>query len=514
MKILLINPPFERLQGIAHIYFPLGLGYLCSSLLNVKEADVWIYNAELPHFSEGLLFHARYQEMLKLHNNYIESLRKDDHYVWQEVHRVIKGFNPDVIGISAMTAKYGSALKVSQIAKSLKQNCKVIWGGPHATIDSVGVLRNNCVDFVARGEGEITLRSLISLLIKSNEPSCDDMGAIAGLSFKNGSGVIGNPDRPPVEELDALEFPEKNRVFFMDRYLPTSWSDMITLRGCPFRCGYCGAHNIWTYKVRRRSLDNILEEIEMIIAKYNLKKFYFWDDNFTLNRERTIEFCRLLRKRKVNINWGCTTRVDLLDDILLKEMKDAGCNYVSVGIETGSEKMLKNIHKGISLEKIDLAIKLLDKHHIRYEAFFMIGFPEETSEDIEQTFNLMKLLSNANICFSIFTPYPGTEQFEIAKRHKLIPENPDWSRFSHQSQDNHFMKYVEKEQFRQYVQRISLWIDENNTRNIEIKKLFWDNFLIFGLLIRRPELLFNKLKTLIIIIRHKARAMFNTAEAK
>ncbi len=512
MKILLINPPFERLKGIAHIYFPLGLGYLSSALADIKALEPMIYNAELPHSRERLLFHMRYQDMLKLHNNYIQALGNDDHYVWQEIKNVISEFNPDMIGLGVMTAKYGSALKVSQIAKSINRKCKVIWGGPHATINSQEVLENESVDFVVRGEGDVTLKSLVNLLIKTDEPSRDDLSRIEGLSYKDAITVFHNPDRPLVEDLDTLNFPQRDRVLFPERYLPSSWGDLVSLRGCPFECGYCGAHNTWTKKVRYRSVDNILEEIEMLISKYKLNKFYFWDDNFTLNRDRAIKFCRSLRDRKIRINWGCTTRVDLLDDIVIDEMEKAGCNYLSIGIESGSERMLKNIHKGITLEAIDSAVRLLDRSHIKYEAFFMIGFPQERAEDIEKTFNLMKKLKNADICFSIFTPYPGTEQYRIAKGYKLIPQHPDWSRFSHQSQDNHFMEFVEKGDFDKYVRMISSWIDKNNTRNIEIKRLFLDAGKNFNLLIKRPKLIINKLYTLMLILKLKTKILFKTSD--
>lgn len=512
MKVLLINPPFERLKGIAHIYFPLGLGYLCSALSDIKTVEPMIYNAELPHSRERLLFHMRYQDMLKLHNNYIQSLGNDGHYVWREIHKIISEFNPDVIALSVMTAKYGSALKVSGIAKSINSRCRVIWGGPHATIDSQEILKNDSVDFVVRGEGDITLKSLVNLLIRTNEPSHDDLSKIEGLSYKDAIKVIDNPDRPLVEDLDTLNFPQRDKVLFPERYLPSSWGDLVSLRGCPFKCGYCGAHNTWTKKVRYRSVDNLLEEIEMLISKYNLNKFYFWDDNFTLDRDRAMKFCRSLRDRKIRINWGCTTRVDLLDDLLLDEMKKAGCDYISIGIESGSERMLKSIDKGITLEAIDSAVKLLDKFHLKYEAFFMIGFPEERVEDIEKTFNLMKKLKNADICFSIFTPYPGTEQYRIAKRYELIPEQPDWSRFSHQSQDNHFMEFVAKEDFEKYVRMISSWIDQNNTRNIEIKRLFFEAGKNFNLLIKRPELILNKLYTFLLILKLKTKILFKTPD--
>ena len=449
MRVLFINPPFQRLKGMAHIYFPLGIGYLCSYVSADSNIDAMIYNAEVPDHSERLPFNVKYQDMLKLHNNYINSLDNDGHYVWQEVHKVIEDFNPDVIGISVMTAKYGSALKVSQIAKSVNRDCRVIWGGPHPTVDSDRVLQNNEVDFIIRGEGEQTLKQLIGTLIAKSEPQ--DLKNIEGLSYKIDSTILHNSDRALMDNLDTLDFPEKDKIFFRERYLPSSWGDLITLRGCPFGCGYCSAHNTWTHKVRHRSVAKVMEEIDAIESKYNTKEFYFWDDNFTLNRDRTLQLCSLLKQKKSRIAWGCTTRVDLLDEYVVKEMKQAGCNYVSIGVETGSPTMLKKINKGISLEQVESAVKLLDKYNLKYEAFFMVGFPEETQEGINQTFGFMKKLKNAKICFSIFTPYPCTEQYEVAKKYNLIPEAPNWSNFSHQSQENHFMKYMDREQFRQNI---------------------------------------------------------------
>ena len=123
-------------------------------------------------------------------------------------------------------------------------------------------------------------------------------------------------------------------------------------------------------------------------------------------------------------------------------------------IESGSERMIKAIHKDITMDMVMKAVDLLDKHGLKYEAFFMIGFPDETREDMEKTFGLMKSLKNGSVCFSIFTPYPGTEQYDIAKSHGLIPNSPDWSRFSHQSNENHFMKNMKKDEFRSYVEEI------------------------------------------------------------
>lgn len=509
MKMLFINPPFQRLKGIAQIYFPLGLGYLCSYISRDKRIDAMIYNAEVPSRSERLPFHVRYQDMLNLHKRYIQAIADEKHYVWQEVYKAIKEFDPDVIGITVLTAKYGSALKISQISKSLNKDCKVVWGGPHASVDAQRILGNDEVDFVIRGEGEAALKGLIELFIEGKNDFREELCNVQGLSYKIDSGIFHNPDRPLIEDLDALPPPSKNRVMFAERYLPSSWGDIITLRGCPFNCAYCGAYNTWTHKVRFRSPASVLEEVDSIISEYHNREFYFWDDNFTLDRERTLQLCRLLKGSKNRISWGCTTRVDLLDDLLVRSMKEAGCNYVSIGIETGSGRMLREIHKGISLEQAGFAVDLLNRHRLSYEAFFMIGFPDEKQEDIEQTFDFMKQLKKAKICFSIFTPYPNTQQYELARKYGLIPDLPDWSQFSHQSQSNHFMRNITKEQFKKTVEEMSAWIDKNNSTNIGIGALLWNAYLNFGSLIKRPALFINKLNTFLAIIKGKIRLLFN-----
>ena len=505
MKILLINPPFERLKGIAHIYFPLGLGYLCAAVSKNAGFDVMIYNIEVPAASEKLPFHVDYEDMFRLHETYIESLGNPDHYVWKEAETLIKEFKPDLIGITVMTAKYGSAQKISEMAKNIDKNCKIVWGGPHPTVDADGVLQNPFVDFIVRGEGEIVFKELVESIYSKTGNFSD----IRGLSYKTNGKTFHNPDAELIENLDEINQVERNRVFFRDRYMPSSWGDMVTLRGCPFKCGYCGAHNTWSYRVRYRSPLAIIREMKDIISRYDMKQFYFWDDNFTLNRQRVSELCGLIREMDIPVRWGCTTRVDLLDDLIIQEMKRAGCDHMSIGIETGSERMLENIQKGITLEKVYAAVDLLDKHSMEYEAFFMAGFPEEREDDIRDTMDCIKQLKNARVCLSVFTPYPGTRQYEIAKELGLVSHFPEWSSFSHQSRKNHFMKYVSKERFSEIMKEIIILTDRANSKNVGIIRLFWNSCLDLRLLIRHPRLFMNKLKTFKAIITQKVKNAFS-----
>lgn len=510
VRVLLINPPFQRLKGIAHIYMPIGLGYLCSYISKYGRIDASIYNAEVPEISEKLIFHMKYQDMLRFHKKYTDALYDENNYIWKEARKVISDFGPDFVCLTVMTAKYDSALNISKIAKSVNGNCKVVWGGPHPTIDPDGVLRNSCVDFAVRGEGEATLKELIDT-VSENANFSSRLEQIDGLSYKSENGVKNNPDRKFIEDLDALPLPAKDKMLYRERYLPSSWGDIITLRGCPFRCGYCGAHNIWTRRVRHRKPKNVIEEMRSIISKYDNKEFYFWDDNFTLDRQKALKICGLIKSSGMRISWGCTTRVDLLDDEIIREMKSAGCNNISIGIESGSRNIVKKIHKDITMDMVTDAVRLLDKHDLKYEAFFMIGFPEETKEDLDATFDLMKRLTKGRICFSIFTPYPGTEQYDVAKNCGLLSEAPDWSRFSHQSVENHFMKNVNEGDFKAYTKDISAWIDERNARNIAIEALLWNTCLNIRPLIKNPRLIINKIMTFFSIIKNKLKIILRSA---
>jgi len=471
MRILLINPPFNRLKGIKSVYFPLGLGYL-AAILRKNKFEVAIYNAENP--IEKLL-EAFNLKLLEQHHKYIEALNDKSHYIWQEIKDTLLMFKPDIVGISVMTCKYGSASKVSILCKEFNPIMKVIWGGAHPTIQANAVLENDFVDFVIRGEGELAMVELCCALVKGD----NTFNKIKNLSYKKDGDIVHMPLRDLISNIDELLPPAKDLSLYPNIYSSSNMGEIITLRGCPFECAFCGAQNIWGRKVRFMSLGKIIKEITDICKNYNTKEFWFWDDTFTLNRRRTLELCQKLIDERLNISWGCTTRVDMVDDDLLKRMKMAGCNLIEFGIETGSERMLKLIKKNISLEQIMEAVKLVRKHKIDLKTFFMIGFPEETKEDIEQTKHLIKKLNARGVVLSVFTPYPGTELYHRTEELGLLPKNPDWSQFSHQSPENHFMKYISKKEFQQIVIDITDFIDRYNFSILNAYRYFRTHFSSF-----------------------------------
>ena len=498
LKVLLINPPFHRLKGFGHTYYPIGLGYLCS-VANKLGMDARIYNADAADMSEKVNHSENYNEKIRSHKKYIDALSDGGHYVWKEIDDVIRSCRPDVVGITVMTAKYASAMKVSQIAKSVNERIRVVWGGPHPTICTKEVIGEPSVDFVVSGEGEKTLEELLAQLKRGS----DDFGKIRGLAYKKNGIAQVNAPRELVQSLDELTPPDRENMVYPERYFADSFSNMITSRGCPFLCGYCSAKSIWTRKTRYRSIDSVISEIRGIKSKFGSKNFYFWDDSFTVNRNRAIDICNRLIGESLHISWGCTTRVDLLDEEVLHLMKKAGCDYISIGVESGSEHILKIIEKDITVQQVKKAVEMIKKSKIAFEAFFIIGFPDETKPDIEKTFQLMKEMEGGTVCFSVFTPYPGSAQFDTAKRYGLIPEKINWSDYSHQSSENYFVRDVSKNEFRGYVDKFSREVDAKNAKDLNINRLFLRGLREFPNLIKRPGLVFHKGKTLLGIFRRR-----------
>lgn len=458
MRVLLINPPFQRLKGVKISYFPLGLGYL-AAVIAERGNEVKIYNAENPSKGEctGL---KSVSFLMDSHSAYMRALKDEEHIVWQKIGQVIKDFQPDIVGLSVMTAKYASALMITNICKKIKSDTVVVWGGPHPTVQPAEVLENGNVDFVVRGEGEETITALIEAISEGNM----DFAKIDGISYREGDKLIHNKPRSLMQDLDSIPFPAGHLSLKGELYSSKDLSMLVTSRGCPFQCAYCGASSIWGRRVRSRSVENVIEEIKTLMKEYGYLEFYFVDDTFTINRSRVIEICQALRREKLDVTWRCATRVDLIDMDLLREMKRAGCSGIHIGIETGSVKMLEYIRKGTTLEQVREAAHMLRKIRLDWMAYFMVGFPEETREDINETIALMRELDPPAVVLGIFTPYPGTELYENVVKLGLLPENPDWSLYDHQSPANYFVKGMEREEYDRIVQEFSALVDRLNNR--------------------------------------------------
>ena len=297
-------------------------------------------------------------------------------------------------------------------------NTKIVVGGPHPTIFPKQTMEEVPeIDFVGIGEGE---RIIVELLdaIENKRP----ISGVKGILYRKNNNIIMNEFREPIKDIDALPLPDRN-LLNMKKYkpAPTYYKKlpsyiMLTSRGCPFNCTYCS--KIFGRLYRYHSVDRIIKEMKILIYKYGAREIIFRDDTFTINKDHVRNLCNEIIKQELNekIKWTCMTRVHLVDRDLLLLMKKAGCWSIHYGIESGNQRLLNLIRKGITLEQCRNAIKWTKEFGIETKTFFMIGLPTETKEESMKTLKFTKELDPDWIQVTITVPYPGTELYETAKK--------------------------------------------------------------------------------------------------
>ena len=387
MKILLLSPP--TISAIKTIVGttgpPLGLAYLASMVRD--EHDVRI----------------------------VDSLAED--YTYGDVKRIIKKYDPDVVGITSTTSMMPDAYIVAKMTKRYNKNVKIVMGGPHVTFVPEKTFQE-CpyIDFIVRGEGEITFKELIDALEKNKDPS-----NILGLSINMGDKVKNNPPRPLIKDVDTIPMPSYD-LLPMEKYKVDGvrFGTVMTSRGCPFDCVFCSSSLQFGKRWRGHSDSRVIEELRILHDEYKIQEIEFLDDTFTLNRPRAIRIAKRIREEDLDISWSASSRVDIFTEEVAQAMKKAGCHTIYFGMESGSQKTLDFIGKGITPEQSISAVKKAKKHKLRALGSFVIGFPEETKEDIKKTIKLSKKVGVDFAQFTIATPYPGTRLWKYALAKKLI----------------------------------------------------------------------------------------------
>ncbi|MDD5032884.1 MAG: radical SAM protein [Candidatus Pacebacteria bacterium] len=351
----------------------------------------------------------------------------------EETVQKILEMNPDVLGLSGNTHNRFTAIEVIKLAKKQKPNLKVVVGGPHFGLTGKDALKTvSEIDFVVKGEGELTARELLKSGFKEEK-----FPGILGIVYRDKNrNIIENSDRPFVQNLDDLPMPAWH-LFDLSRYkgTPIEKTGMKTIgivssRGCPNQCIFCSARAFHRGTLRVRSPKNFVDEIEYLQKNYGYGAFNFWDDTFSMIPSRAAEICEEILRRKLKISWYTPCRVNTVDKKLLALMKKAGCVRVNFGIESGSPKILKVMKKGITMEQARAAIKAAVEVGLDITLNFLVVYPYETWEDIKMTSAAIKefrQLKNVKPSYSFIIIYPGTELEEIAKKEKVMPENFSWN---------------------------------------------------------------------------------------
>lgn len=453
MRVLLVDPPFQIFMGFHRFYYPLGLSYI-AGVLNMHGHTTRIYDAE--HSTE-----CRSQYWLEASRNYhlyLEALSRDQSPEWDKFRDILSTYRPQMVGISVLSVKVPAALKLAAISKQFDQNITVVVGGDHPTILPHEVLKSEDVDFAVSGEGEITLLELAQKLSQNR----NDFDQIDGLSYKKNGLIVRNKQRVLIEDLDSLPFPDIESLFDLENYRPIDLGIMMTSRGCPHSCTYCGIANTSGRRVRARSVDNVISEIKKLNQNYAVNYFSFRDASFTVDRNRTIALCNNIIAEKLNIQWECSTRMDLLDDELISMMKSSGCATIRVGIESGSEQLMLRMKRRINLDKIREGARILNKHNMNWSAYFMFGVPGETRRTIEESLKLINEIDPPFVTVANYSLIPGTEMYEEVKRSGLISEDNDWALESNQNLLKSYSIDIDHKEFASLMEEVGEMVNKHN----------------------------------------------------
>lgn len=461
--MLLIDPPYQRFMNFYRYFYPVGLAYVAGTLKS-KGHDVTIYDAE----HDPKLHTDKFQNVTFAYDGYLKALENKDDQVWDEIKKVITSFKPEVVGISSIApCKIGSTLKVAEISKGYKDDLVVVVGGELSATSVNFVLSDPNIDIVVRGEGEITTAELLDRF--QDNSKYEDL---KGISFRRRGKIVHNPDRPFITDLDSIEFPAIESMMGLDTYRSVDLGIIMTSRGCPYSCSFCGFKEFWGRRIRWRSTENVIEEIIRLKEKFGVRYFGFWDAVFTLNRKRTIQLCRKLRETDPEIRWECMTRIDLIDNELIQEMKKAGCQKMRIGVESGSDRILKHLRKGLTTSVIRKQAGLLKANKMTWSAYFMFGTPEEKEDDIIETINLIKEIKPSFVTIGTFYPIPDTEIFNELRDRGELPKGVDYNKLSTKILSTHYMRYLSLETFQKLMRRAIRVTEEINREHYSDDPLF------------------------------------------
>ena len=406
MNVLLINPCFNRYAGVkghGGLSAPLNLAYLASYIRDQRpKAKVTILDAEAYDLSHE------------------ETLEK------------VMTLKPDLLGITTTTPSFDVTSKLcSQIHEKLSA-LPIVLGGPHATGSPEECASTRGISAVVLGEGELTFLDIYDAVKDKRS-----LGNIPGICLRANGSVSFTDKRPLIKDLDVLPLPARDLLPMHLYFSPPTKSlsedraaNIISSRGCPFHCTYCLSDMMWERKYRDRSPENVMDEIEHLINDYGVMEFNFNDDLFTANKKRLIKFCELLIERKLNTKWICMSRADYIKPEILILMKKAGCGKIAMGLESGSEEVLKVMKKPIDLSRSIKAVREIKKAGIKVGVSFVIGHVGETAETIKETIHLAKECNPDTIAFFQASPYPGTEFYNMVKEAGYLRPGLKWADYA------------------------------------------------------------------------------------
>ncbi|MBD3282607.1 MAG: radical SAM protein [Candidatus Portnoybacteria bacterium] len=455
MRFLIVRPFFS----VEKFYFPrfinesLGAEYLTAFL--DKEHDVFLIDA-LAEKWNNYWSHPNYPEIIFQGIKPKNLLKKIDEY------------KPDIIGINWPFSTQNNSIRLTlKTIRDWSKDVPIVVGGPHPSANPEKILEDyKEIDIIVYGEGEVTTKEIL----KNKE-----LGKINGIAFRKKGEIIINPPRSLIKNIDSIPFPKRNPKYYNNyskqyfyeavylrlkglglgheinnfitskitnapfhalyykihnkrnrKFLPAA--DIITSRGCPNHCTFCAIHNMWQHKWRMRSAENVLEEIDYLVKNFGIKHLNIQDDNFNISKERTVKICKGIVKNKYNITLLAPAGafVPTLDKEVLYWLKKAGLTELRMSIESGNQKVLREIiKKNIDLKQVKLIVKMCKDLGIKTEGAFIFGIPGETIETMKESLSFAKKTGFDRIVKFIFQPFPNTELYNVCLDNNYLTKGYD-----------------------------------------------------------------------------------------
>lgn len=410
LKVLLIVPPggyyAERWSG-GVLMPPLGIGYV-AAMLERSRHDVAILDAHVQGMTE------------------------------KDIARELLAYRPDIAGVTFTTENRFEAFRTAELIRETLPECHVTAGGPHVSLAGEDTLEGIAAfDSVVVGEGEETMVNLADCLADTS--NIQALSRVPGLVFRDSDNRhIRTEPSQRIQDLDALPFPARhlypppeqyNFRFDVPGHGMKRFSNLMTSRGCPANCNFCATPKVWGRKVRMRSPENIIEEMEAMVRDQGAEAFWFFDDTFNSNPRRVEKLCDLMIERGLHtMPWFCEVRVDVMSRELLERMKAAGCYTIGFGVESGSQRILDEvIHKNLKLEKVYELYDWCRELDVIANPFFIISHPTETWEEARETLAMIRRFrEKAHVSMAFLHVYPGTDLEKTARENGTLPADFKW----------------------------------------------------------------------------------------
>jgi len=432
MEIILINPPHPPPRD-PYYYYPMGI------------ASIMAYLEEHAYSPKFLDFY--------------DSLDAEDG--WKKITETLPLEKPDIVGIPVFTENRIPALNFAAVVKKLYPAAKIILGGPHPSVMYLQILQNYDVDAVVIGEGEVTFLEIVKA-VEDNK----SFETITGIAYKerNGKLRITKP-RELMQPLDSLPMPAYHHFNLTREESPLSGIQVVFSRGCPFKCQFCSESAFWRNTFRARSVEQCVDELRYLTVQYGVRKFIVYDALISINKKRSIEFCKAIIEKEINIQWGARLRLDNVDREILQWLKKAGCIGISYGVESGSQKILNNINKKISVDQIIRGFDLTHEAGLIAEASIMVGNPGENWKTIFETDRLLKRIKPDRTYIIPTKIYPGTPLYDVARDKGLIDDNYWLS----DKPVPHFTENFSSEKIRFFISLLNLNQVESNKPSLTLR---------------------------------------------